>query len=146
MPAVEQKATFAEMLVETMEEDCSMHVVKTVHTQLRAMIEEHKQEKTDEPLVISKNEAGSLLRCCGVSAERVETFEEKFEEAFGRDAEINPGNLAVNKRIEVNTPDVTIKVSPGHGDLLETRVIDGIKYILVRADSDVEVNGVNIQI
>lgn len=146
MPAIEQKATFGSMLEETMEDDCSMGVVKAVHGQLCNMIEEHKHEKTDEPLVISKNEAGSLLRCCGVSAERVEAFEEKFEEAFGRDAEINPGNLAENKRIQVSTPDVTIKVSPGHGDLLETRVIDGIKYILVRADSDVEVNGVNIQI
>ena len=146
MPAVEQKSTFAEMLVETMEEDCSLHVVKAVHNQLRAMIEEHKQEKIDEPLVITKTEAGALLRCCGVVEEKAEAFEEKFDERFGKNAEVNPGNLAESKGISVKTPEVVIKVNPGCSDRVETRVIDGTKYILIRADSDVEVNGINVQI
>lgn len=146
MPAVEQKQTFAGMLSETMAEDCSMKVVKTVHNQLRAMIEEHKQEKVEEPLVITKTEAGALLRCCGVEEERATVFEEKFDECFGKDAEVNPGNLAESKGISVKTPEVVIKVSPGCADHVETRVIDGTKYILIRADTDVEVNGINIQI
>ncbi len=146
MPAVEQKATFAEMLTETMAEDCSMKVVKTVHNQLRAMIEEHKQEKVEEPLVITKTEAGALLRCCGVAEEKAAEFEEKFDESFGKDAEVNPGNLAESKGISVKTPEVVIKVSPGCADHVETRVIDGTKYILIRADTDVEVNGIHIQI
>ena len=146
MPAKEQKQTFGSMLEETMAEDCSLRVVKSVHNQLCHMIEEHKQEKTEEPLVISKEAAGTLLRSCGVDSERVEAFEEKFEEHFGEDAQINPGNLADSKQVQVHMPDVVIKVSPGCSDLLEARVIDGTKYILVRADSDVEVNGVNIKI
>ena len=146
MPAVEQKHTFGEMLCETMAEDCSMQVVKTVHTQLRTMIEEHKLEKVDEPLVITKTEAGALLRCCGVEDEKATAFEERFDECFGKDAEINPGNLAESKGISVKTPEVVIKVNPGCSDRVETRVIDGTKYILIRADSDVEVNGINVQI
>ena len=31
-------------------------------------------------------------------------------------------------------------------DLIETRIIGGVKYILVCADENVEVNGVNIHI
>ena len=38
------------------------------------------------------------------------------------------------------------KVSPEKKDLVETRVIDGVKFILVRADGGVELNGVNIEI
>lgn len=146
MPAVEQKSTFAGMLAETMEEDCSMHVVKAVHNQLRAMIEEHKQEKVEEPLVITKTEAGALLRCCGVEEQKAAAFEEKFDECFGKDAEVSPRNLADSKGISVKTPEVIIKVNPGCSDRVETRVIDGTKYILIRADSDVEVNGIHVQI
>ena len=44
------------------------------------------------------------------------------------------------------TPSVQIKVAPDHADLVTTRVIDGQKYIMILADGDVEVNGINIAI
>jgi hypothetical protein len=40
---------------------------------------------------------------------------------------------------------VSIKVAPDRSDLIETRMIDGKCYILVLADGDVEVNGVNVK-
>ena len=51
-----------------------------------------------------------------------------------------------HKKIEIKTPDVIIKVAPDRSDLIETRVIGGVKYILIQADENVEVNGVNIEI
>ena len=51
-----------------------------------------------------------------------------------------------SKQLEVKTPDVTIKVNPERSDLVETRVIDGARYILIRAEEGVEVNGVQIHI
>ena len=50
------------------------------------------------------------------------------------------------KKFEVKTPDITIKVSPDRPDLIRTQIIDGQKYILIKADENVEVNGVNINI
>jgi hypothetical protein len=41
---------------------------------------------------------------------------------------------------------VVIKVDPARSDLVETRIIGGVKYILICADENVEVNGVNIHI
>ena len=41
---------------------------------------------------------------------------------------------------------MTIKVNPERSDLIETRVIGGVKYILICADESVEVNGVSINI
>ena len=41
---------------------------------------------------------------------------------------------------------MVVKVNPERSDLIETRVIDGSRYILIRADEGVEVNGVNISI
>ena len=146
MPAVEQKETFGHILEETMAEDCSLRVVRAVHGQITQMIEEHKAEKIEEPLVMTKSDAGDLLRFCGVEAEKVEHFEQKFEEAFGVDAALTPANIADKKQMRVSTPDVEIKVAKGCGDLVETRVIDGVKYILIRADGDVAVNGVSVKI
>ena len=39
-----------------------------------------------------------------------------------------------------------IKVAPDRTDLIETRIIGGVTYILINAEENVEVNGVNIRI
>jgi hypothetical protein len=44
------------------------------------------------------------------------------------------------------TPDVVVRVAPDKGHLLETRILGGVKYLLIRADEAVEVNGVVINI
>ena len=41
---------------------------------------------------------------------------------------------------------MSIKVDPTRSDLIETRVIGGVKYIMICADENVEVNGVSIHI
>ncbi|MBQ8331231.1 MAG: DUF4317 domain-containing protein [Clostridia bacterium] len=148
MPAAAQKETFDSILEQTMEGDCSLKIVRSVHAQVCAMLGSRKEdgEEKDEPPVLTKELAGDMLRYCGVPEERVTAFEEKYEEEFGKDAEIHPKNVVNSKQMQLKTPEVTIKVSAGCGDVLETRVIDGVRYILVRADSDVVVNGVNIHI
>lgn len=146
MPAAEQKETFETLLGSSVADDCSLEVVQSLHGQLSEMIEEHKANKEDEPLVISKNTVKSVLKSCGVSEGNVAAFEKKYDEEFGADTEISPRNIIDTKQFELKTPDVTIHVNPERGDLIETKIINGAKYILIRADSGVEVNGVNITI
>ena len=62
------------------------------------------------------------------------------------DAQLHPKNIIDNRKFEIKTPDVSIKVAPDKADLIQTRVIGGVKYILINADENVEVNGVNINI
>ena len=50
------------------------------------------------------------------------------------------------KVLEIRTPNVKIQVSPEFSDLIETRIIDGVKYIVIRASDGIEVNGVNVLI
>ncbi|MBE6975173.1 MAG: DUF4317 family protein, partial [Ruminococcaceae bacterium] len=57
-----------------------------------------------------------------------------------------PKNIINDKRFEIRTPDVSIQVAPERADLIETRVIGGVKYILICAEENVEVNGVSIHI
>ncbi|MFR5810589.1 MAG: DUF4317 family protein, partial [Flavonifractor plautii] len=108
-------------------------------------VEEHRERKEAEPLTLSKGAVKCVLKSCGVSDSHVEEFALRYDDAFGADMALSPRNL-VEKQIEVCTPDVVIKVSPERSDLVDTRVIDGVKYILIRADEGVEVNGVPVHI
>ena len=146
MPAAEQREVFQAVLEDALDEDLSFEVAQTVHEQFREMIEAHKQDKAAEPLVVSKREVTGMLEACGVPDEKLAAFEEKYDAEFGQGMELRAVNIAEPKKFEVRTPDVVVQVNPERSDLIETRVIDGLKYILIRADEGVEVNGVNISI
>jgi len=146
MPAAVQKQTFGSCLAETVAEECDFEVLKSVHSQINEMIEEHKNTKDSEPLVMTKETLKDVLLSGGVSEEKVEKFGEKFEEEFGANTPLPPKNLINTKKFELTLPDVTINVNPERSDLITTQVINGIEYILIRAQEGVEVNGVNINI
>ena len=143
MPAAEQKETFNSLLAET---ECSFDVVESVHAELSAMIDNHKESREEEPLTVSKTTVKDILRASGVAEDKLEVFEKKFDESFGENAELSPQNIIDRNKFDLRTADATIKIDPERSEIVETRVIDGTKYILIRADSDVEVNGVNIRI
>lgn len=145
-PAAEQKKSFEALLTATLDDECSMDVVQTVHDQLCQRIELHKEAKVPEALTVSKEDVKEVLSSCGVSEEHLAKFSVEYDETFGFEADLHPKNIIDNKRFEVQTPNVIIKVAPDRTDLIETRVIGGVKYILINAEENVEVNGVNIHI
>ena len=145
-PAAQQKKSFESLLTSTLDKECSMEVVQTVHEQLSQCIQMPKESKVPEPLLISKEQVKTALTSCGISENRLAKFSVEFDETFGSDAELHPKNIIDDKKFEIKTPDVSIKVNPERADLIETRIIGGVKYILICADEDVEVNGVSIHI
>lgn len=145
-PATEQTESIAEILNSTVAEECSLELIQAVQGQLLELAADHKANKEDEPLKLTSKDMGSLLRFGGVPEETIGEFTERFEEDFGTTAALPPSNILDIKKFEVKTPEVTVKVSPEYSDLVETRIIDGTKYLLIRADGDVEVNGIRINI
>lgn len=145
-PAAEQKKSFEALLTTSLDDECSMEVVQTVHDQLCQCIDMHKESKVPEPLLISKEQVKQTLSGCGISENKLAKFSVDYDETFGFEAELHPKNIIDNKHFEIKTPDVSIKVAPERADLIETRVIGGVKYIMICADEDVEVNGVSIHI
>ena len=123
-----------------------MDVVQSVHEQICQQIAMHKESKVADALLIDKDQVKDTLEGCGVSEERLAKFSIDFDETFGFEAQLHPQNIINHKKIEISTPDVIIKVAPDRGDLIETRVLGGVEYILIRADESVEVNGVDITI
>lgn len=143
-PAYEQKKSFEALLTTALAEECSLEVVQTVHDQLRQSIDLHKESRDPDPLLISKESLKGVLSCCGVSEESMAKFSVGFDEAFGFESQLHPKNIIDDRRFEVITPDVSIKINPERSDLLEMRTIGGIRYLMICADENVEVNGVSI--
>lgn len=145
-PAAEQKQDFEAILSTALEEECSLEVVQTVHDQLCNMIAAHKESKVAQPLLIERQEVEEVLEGCGISEEHLAKFNVAFDTEFGSNQPVSPRNLIDNRKFEVKTPSVTIQVNPEYSELVQTRVIDGVKYIMIRADESVEVNGVAVEI
>ena len=145
MSAAEQRETFQSALCGTLEGACSMEVVQSVHDYLRQRIQEHKESRDPEPLAVTAGEVSGVLRNCGVPEERVEAFQTACGQSFGEGA-LTPANLIDAKHFAVKTADATIQVDPERSYLVEARVIDGRRYLLVPADESVEVNGLGVRI
>ena len=146
MSADEQKETFESALTDALEDGCSYHVMQSVHEQLRERIQEHAESKDPEPLDLSPREVGQILQSCDVPEEQVRQFQHNCAERFGEGAALNPGNIIDSKRFEIRTPQVKIAVDPAYSYLVETRIIDGRKCLVIPADEGVEVNGVRVRI
>ena len=142
---MEQLAAFQSVLENALEEDLTYEVAQTVNEQLREMADQSKQDKEAEAPTVTKRDVAFILENCGVDSRRLEAFEENYDQEFGQTAEMPVANL-IDRKFQVKTPDVVINVSPEKSDLIQTRVIDGLKYILIPADEGVSVNGVNIKI
>ena len=90
------------------------------------------------------NELKDVLESCGVSEDKRMQFGAQFDESFGGGAVLNPRNLIDVKKCVVKTPDVSITVNPERPDLIETRTLGGVRYILIKADEGVELNGIDL--
>ena len=145
-PAAEQKKSFEALLTTALGDECSLDVVQTVHDQICQRVEMHKESKVAEPLLVSKEDVKDVLTSCGVSQEHLAKFSVDYDEAFGFEADLHPKNVIDTRHFEVKTPDVSIKVDPTRSDIIETRIIGGVKYIMICADEDIEVNGVSIHV
>ena len=144
MSAGEQREAFQTALREGLEGACGLEVVQAVHERLTAKIEEHREAKDPEPLAVTAKDVAAILRDSGAEDGQIAAFCEKCGELFGEDAALSPVNLIDSKRFEVKTADASISIDPEHSYLVETRVIDGKKYLLIPAGEGLEVNGMPV--
>ncbi len=143
LSAENQKETFNTILSETLGEDCDYSIVKNIHETLNEMIEEHKDEP--EPLALSQYEVKRLLEDSGVPDEKLESFEYTYQTVAGEKTALLAENITNTKKMNIETPDVIIKVNPEYASLLETRFIDGRQCLVIPISEHMEVNGVPVK-
>lgn len=146
LSAQNQKVTFNEIISESLGSECDFEMVKCIHDNLQEMIEENENEEEPEPLELDKFGMKRLLEQSGASDENLEKVERIFEQTAGEKRRLMASNVAETRSFSIETPDVVIKVKPDRADLIETRIIDDRKCIVIAINDHVEVNGVDVGI
>lgn len=146
LPAPTQKEVFDTALQDALQQDCSFEVVQAVHEQVFTLLQDHKESRDPESPSISMEEMGTILQSSGVSSQQADAFRQQCTQRYGQDAVLNPGNLVESRKFEVQTPEVKISVAPENSYLIETRVIQGRKYLLIPASGGVQINGIDVTI
>lgn len=146
MSAGRQREAFGSILAESAEGRLGYELVRSVHEQLSEKIALHKESKDPEPLSISAAEMGDILENGGFSPEQTDSFCKNLERDFGPNAELSPANIIDSKKLEIVTPEIKLSIDPKLSYLVHTQVVDGRKYILVPADTGVEINGISVEV
>ena len=144
MTPSEQRAAFRLALSEA--EICGMNVIQGLHEQLKGAIDAHKEAKIPEPLTVSAKDIAAILTDCGAEQEKITAFEKSFGEQFGDGVVLSPENLIDSNKFEIKSGEATVGVEPEHSYMIESRMIDGRKYILVPVDVDTEINGFAVNV
>lgn len=148
-----QNSAFQAIIENSLGEECSFETVKTIHENLNEMIEEQKE--LPEPVVLDKNDVKHLFESSGISNEKLDAFDKNYERVLVKETNESSedvpqttfvaSNITNPRSLEIKTPDVVVKVSPDKSHLVETRIIDGIPYLLVQINEQVELNGVIVR-
>jgi len=145
LSAGSQKETFQALITETLGDECEYEIVKNIHEKLNEIMEEHKLKEIPEPLTLDKTEVKNLFAESGVREEKLVELEKNYDMVTGENVSLLATNIANTRTFEVKTPDVVIKVNPERTDLIETKMVDGRRCLVIEINDQVEVNGVVVK-
>lgn len=123
-----------------------MEVFQAIHERLADKLAAHKESRDPETLTLLAADVCAMLVDCGVGQEAADAFRTRCDDAFGKDAALNPANLIDSGRFQIRTSQATLSLDPESSYLMETRVLEGKSYILIPAEQDVEVNGLPVRL
>lgn len=142
VPSTVEKEIFNQIVEEVINDAPgydTFEVVRSINSQLNDMVE---NMVFSEPMTIQKEDMVDLMVKSGIKEEHIPIVEEKFEKATGDDVKLHIDNIREKKNFEVKSDDMQIKVKSESADIVEIRVIDGRKCLVIPMNSDIEVNGI----
>ncbi len=143
LTAGDQKTSFQALISDTLGDDCDYETVRNIHDNICEMLEEAKE--SPDPVELSKPDVKHLLSLSGVMDEKLENFDQDFEEIAGEQKTLLASNIVNTRSFQLETADVVVKVAPERSDLVEIREIDGRKCLVIAIDDHLEVNGIEIR-
>lgn len=138
--SVSQQHIFENILAEVTDDSADFEIVKTLHDNLREMVEE--EQKTDS---LSKDDIKDILEKAGVDKEKLSDFDHVYERAGGTEStDFKAQNLIELDKFNVKAPDVEIKIKPDRTGLVQKKKIDGKNCLVVTLEGDIELNGIQV--
>ena len=143
VPSIDDEKEVFHAIVEEVINDAkeydTFEMVRSINDGLTKMAE---NTPSAEPLTIDRNGLKEIMLDAGLKEEHIPVFEEHFDKEAGKDATFKVDSLREKKNMTMKSDDVKIMVKPDSADLVEIRVIDGRKCIVIPMNSDMEINGI----
>lgn len=143
LPADCQKEAFQALVEEVLGDNCSVEAIKNIHEELTEIVQEHKDDP--DPVVLDKNTVETIFVKSGLDDDSMEAFDQCYDDTVGPDTELMLDNIYSSRSFEVKTQVVTVKVNPDRTDLVETKLIDGRRCLVIDLQGSAEVNGVIVK-
>ena len=92
------------------------------------------------------SEVSKVLLDCGISEEQAEAFQAACGERFGTGVALNPINLIDAKKVELKTEKIMLSIDPEYSHLVEAKILDGRKVLIVPVEDPLEFNSVSVTV
>jgi hypothetical protein len=181
LPAKQQKDGFTEFVSDVLGNESSFETVLSIQENLKETVNNRKSEAAGETVFLDKDTMRNVFEKSGVSGEKLEVFDKKFNEQFdmkrihdrqieaetadenaevegsasGRYSDYVPNikveeklfadNVAPVRNFEVRNKNMVLRVNSKHTDIIDTRIIDGKKCLVIELTDDLTVNGIPVQ-
>ena len=146
MAANTQKNAFDSALADSLGDECSMDVVKALHSRIGERIDVLKGTGTDDAPEIHINELEEILMKSGTSDEAIEKFHDTCKNYFEGEEFFNPENLINRKQFKLETAEMNVNIDPEHAFGIKTEIIDGRQYLMIPISEGLTVNGVDVKV
>ena len=154
LPAKQQKEGFTEFVSDVLGEETNIETVLSIQENLKETVNNKKSEAEGETIFFDKDSMRNVFEKSGVSEERLEVFDKKFDQQFEKQFENAPNikveeklfadNVAPVRNFEVRNKNMLLRVKSKHADIIDTRVIDGKKCLVIELTDDLTVNGIPV--
>lgn len=151
LPAKQQKENFQEFVTEVLGEESSFDTVFSLQENLKETVTNKKSEAAGEAVFLDKEVMKDVFKRSGVSEEKLEKFDQKFEEQFDNEQNLKveeklfADNVAPLRNFEVKNKNMLLRVKSKHTDIMDTRIIDGKKCLVIEITDDMTVNGISVE-
>ena len=146
MAANTQKNAFDSALADSLGDECSMDVVKALHSRIGERIDVLKGVGADDVPEIHINELEEILMKSGTSDEAIEKFHDTCKNYFDGEEFFNPQNLINRKQFKLETAEMNVSIDPEHAFGIKTEIIDGRQYLMIPISEGLTVNGVDVKV
>lgn len=140
--AEEQKSMFDDIFEKSFGSAPKFDFVKAVNDNI-VRISEEKADQEAGPM--SKDEIRSIFEESGADNTELETFDRVYDEVAGKDTEFVPENLINASKLDIKTDEVTISAKLDSGVAIETKMVDGVKCIVIPISGTCSINGINVE-
>ena len=153
LPAKQQKEGFTELVSDVLGEESSFETVLSIQENLKEAVEDKKIEAAGETVYFDKETVRDVFEKSGVSNEKLETFDKKFDEQFDVqktgerqvEAKLFADNVAPVRSFEVRNKSMVLRINSKHTDIIDTKVVDGKKCLVIELTEDMTVNGIPVE-